>query len=309
MAERRKRECAHFALETTLTMRSFQSIVQYCLFSVVTRASAFVAPSALLHGELIAATSPKSNPKYSKVVVNQSSRVGGTSIDVPSTNDSSAEDVLKQFTAPPRTSSPLEKFSEGYSRLTSEHYLLMAFVQAGFLGMYQLKCSRMLHHLTLGMSQLWLSLASLMSGVANAVWLRQLEQAFPGTKTREVATKTLIHAIIIASIINSAYLIGVPVLDEYVYGVNGLSLPPLDISVLRGGWSLEEFITLTKLEILMFIPYNTLAFKFVPPSIRPLTHAAISATFNVAVSAVTLGYFHVWCDRATSLMFSRSLLL
>ena len=49
------------------------------------------------------------------------------------------------------------------------------------------------------------------------------------------------------------------------------------------------------------VPYNTIAFKFVPPQVRPLTHATVSATFNVAVSAVTLGYFDTWCDRAVHL--------
>ena len=41
----------------------------------------------------------------------------------------------------------------------------------------------------------------------------------------------------------------------------------------------------------MFIPYNTIAFKWVAPQVRPLTHAMVSATFNVCVSAVTLGFF------------------
>ena len=41
------------------------------------------------------------------------------------------------------------------------------------------------------------TVASTMSGAANAVWLRQLEKAFPGTESKEVACKTLIHAIII----------------------------------------------------------------------------------------------------------------
>ena len=67
---------------------------------------------------------------------------------------------------------------------------------------------------------------------------------------------------------------------------------------LLAGWSPDEFVTLTKLEVCMFIPYNTLAFNFVPPRVRPLTHAIVSATFNVAVSAVTLGYFDTWCARA-----------
>ena len=35
---------------------------------------------------------------------------------------------------------------------------------------------------------------------------------------------------------------------------------------------------------------NTFAFKMVPPRVRPLTAALLSATFTIAVSAITLGY-------------------
>ena len=136
--------------------------------------------------------------------------------------------------------------------------------------------------------------AATMSGAANAIWLKQLEEAFPGKGAKAIIAKTLIHAVILASIINSAYLVGVPLLTTFF--ASG-ALPP-DPSVYLDGWTLSEFITLTKLEICMFIPYNTLAFKFVPPRVRPLTHAMVSATFNVAVSAVTLGYFDSWCARA-----------
>ena len=67
------------------------------------------------------------------------------------------------------------------------------------------------------------------------------------------------------------------------------------------GWTLDEFLILTKLEALMFTPYSTLDFKLVPPQIRPLIHVLISATFNVEVSDVTSEYFNVWCDRALNL--------
>lgn len=96
---------------------------------------------------------------------------------------------------------------------------------------------------------------------------------------------------VIASIINSVYLVGVPFLTTC------FAEAALPVHALFSGWSVDEFITLTKLEIAMFIPYNTVAFKYVPPRVRPLTHAIISATFNVAVSAVTLGYFDAWCER------------
>ena len=231
-------------------------------------------------------------------------------------------------------SSPLSKLSAAYSRAVTNHYLPMAFTQAAVLASGADVATQLLEHsstspklafmgtLAAPMQDLlekmhlvppapdpvnlahvfaMAAVASTMSGAMNAIWLRQLEQAFPGKAAKEVAAKTLIHAVILASIINSAYLVGVPLLTHACEP--GGALPPLsDPSAYFAGWTPDEFITLTKLEICMFIPYNTLAFKLVPPAVRPLTHAMVSATFNVAVSAVTLGYFDAWCARAAHLV-------
>lgn len=194
----------------------------------------------------------------------------------------------------------LKNASNAYSYLTSEYYLLMAFLQSGCLASAADMATQTMEHagpIDFGHVTAMATVASTMSGAVNAVWLKQLEQAFPGTGSREVASKTLIHAVILASIINSAYLVGVPLFHEYFY-TGAFEVPPANPAIIFNGWSLSEFVTLTKLEILMFIPYNTLAFKFVPPKVRPLTHASISATFNIAVSAVTLGYFDTWVNRA-----------
>lgn len=194
----------------------------------------------------------------------------------------------------------LAKFTQGYQALTSKHYLAMAFLQAGVLASVADIATQSMEATSIDFGHVgaMATVAATMSGFMNAIWLRQLETAFPGTETKEVASKTIIHAIIIASIINSAYLAFVPLLTTYLYHDGGA----LDASGVFSSWNVDEFITLTKLEIAMFIPYNTLAFKYVPPSVRPLTHAAISATFNVAVSAVTLGYFDKWCENAMHLL-------
>jgi len=205
----------------------------------------------------------------------------------------------------------LTSLSEGYSRLTSDHYLAMAFLQAGFLASSADMITQTMESAPFGIDfahvAAMATVASTFSGAMNAIWLRQLEQAFPGTATAAVATKTLIHAVILASIINSAYLFGVPLFTEHLFAmpsadgiVHLASKLSADPSSLWAGWTLDEFIILTKLEIFMFIPYNAVAFRIIPQNIRPLTHAAVSATFNVAVSAVTLGYFDAWCERATS---------
>ena len=217
----------------------------------------------------------------------------------------SEDAIVEAAIYPESPSNVLVGFSEKYQQLQKDYYLQMAFLQAGVLA----SCADMATQtmeatatttIDFGHVAAMATVASTMSGTANAIWLRQLENAFPGNDTKEVAYKTLIHAVIIASIINSAYLAFVPLLTTYLYHDGGGAV---DLSIIFSGWSLDEFITLTKLEILMFIPYNTLAFKFVPPPVRPLTHAAISATFNVAVSAVTLGYFNKWCENAMHLFF------
>ena len=224
----------------------------------------------------------------------------------------------------------LAAVAKGYSQLTKEHYLPCAFVQAGVLASCADTMTQTMQSGSVDLAHVGAMafVAATMSGAANAVWLRQLESAWPGTGGREVAFKTLIHAITITSIINSAYLAGVPLLTrlaaegslaphaapawcstwhEYTHyippsvqhlGVFGRCNSPGTFS----GWTMAEFVTLTKLEVAMFIPFNTLAFKFVPPQVRPLTHATISATFNVAVSAVTLGYFDEWCERASHVL-------
>lgn len=190
----------------------------------------------------------------------------------------------------------LKKLSANYQQLQKDYYLQMAFLQAAILASGADMATQGMEATSIDFGHVaaMATVASTMSGVANAIWLRQLENTFPGTETPNVFMKTMIHATIIASIINSAYLAFVPLLTAYLYHDGG----SVDFSIVFSSWSVEEFITLTKLELLMFIPYNTVAFKFVPPSVRPLTHAAVSATFNVAVSAVTLGYFDRWCEYA-----------
>jgi hypothetical protein len=261
---------------------------------------------------------------------------GGYTLLLLLLSSSNSCDALRAVsTSLPRPSSAsvlpeLGAIAEGYSSLTKEHYLRMAFLQSGVLACVADTMTQTMQSgaVNLGHVGAMAFVASTMSGVWNAICLRQLESAFPGTGGREVVFKTLIHAIIIASIINSAYLVGVPLLtrlaaegsltphtvpawcstwQDYIHYIPP-SVQHLGVFEQCGtpglfsGWTMDEFITLTKLEVGMFIPYNTIAFKFVPPQVRPLTHAMISATFNVAVSAVTLGYFDEWCERATHLL-------
>ena len=195
----------------------------------------------------------------------------------------------------------LERLSDGYSSLVKTHYLPMAFFQAGVLASGADIATQLMEHGTSTPSLVdrfvvpilqslhlvatpdpvvvahvlaMATVASTMSGAANAVWLRQLEDAFPGKETKEVVSKTLIHAVILASIINSACewsehtlsvpptasshkpadrvvacacshadLVGVPLFTNLY---SGGSLPPFsNPGGYLSGWTLDEFVTLT----------------------------------------------------------------
>ena len=215
---------------------------------------------------------------------------------------SSRSEELIIATSPPVSFSPdhsdldlMRQLKVRYKWLSRRNFLTLAFFQAAILASGADILTQTMESGSVDYSHVaaMATIAATMSGVFNAMCLRELEAQWPGKGNIEVAMKTIIHATIIASIINSAYLACVPLLADDIYQWTGLP----DGNPLSA-WNLPEFITLTKLEIAMFIPYNTLAFSFVPPQVRPLTHAMISASFNVAVSAVTLGYYDIWCSRA-----------
>jgi len=193
-----------------------------------------------------------------------------------------------------------------YAKLTKEHYLTMALVQAGTIAtvadvvtqkMEGLPDIDLAHVLAIS------SVAAVFSGAFNAFWLRLIEQAFPGKAPNYVLTKAIISTLLLGGAINTAYIIGIPLLESTVFAQDGLAhLPPFDPKILLAGWSKEEFITITKIECVMFLPYHLLAFNLVPPQLRPLTQAAMAGTFNVMVSAVTLGFFDTWINHAQHLI-------
>lgn len=127
-------------------------------------------------------------------------------------------------------------------------------------------------------------LAAVLSGGLNAVWLAGIEQAVPGSKPAAVFTKCLADFCVAGTIANSLYLVGVPLLTATLAG-----MPP-DQGDLLSGWTAPGFRSVMLLEFCTFGPYNLIAFQLVPPQIRPLTAAAVSATCTVGLSAITLGH-------------------
>ena len=90
------------------------------------------------------------------------------------------------------------------------------------------------------------TLAAVLSGSINAIWLRSLEEAVPGHSRRAVLLKTVADYCIAGVLMNSAYLVGVPLVTSLFAG------EPLDV----GGWSLEGFIAAMRCEACTFVPYK-----------------------------------------------------
>lgn len=186
---------------------------------------------------------------------------------------------------------PLARVADAYLELTRAHYLEAAVLQCGVLTSCADVATQCMHGLPLAEVDAshvaaMATVAASLSGGANAVWLRMLEEAHPGPDMGPVARKTAMHWAGPAAFINAHYLMAVPVLTA-LYGGGGL---PADATALADGFSAEGFEHLMLIELGMFVPYNLLAFRVVPPRIRPLTAALLSATFTVLVSALTLGY-------------------
>ena len=166
---------------------------------------------------------------------------------------------------------------------SSEHaYVLMAAAQSCALGAAADAASQKMlwHHVDVSHVGAMALLAACLSGGLNAVWLRQLEKRCPGQDTRAVLTKTVADYCIAGVIANSLYLIFVPLLTAAFAGDS--------TGALLDGWTPEGFRAVMMLEACTFTPYNLCAFKLVPPHMRPLAAAAVSATCTIVLSAITL---------------------
>mmetsp|Transcript_38266 Transcript_38266/g.38647 ORF Transcript_38266/g.38647 Transcript_38266/m.38647 type:complete len:334 (-) Transcript_38266:154-1155(-) len=204
----------------------------------------------------------------------------------------------------------ISSVSTTYSQLSRDFYLPLSFFQSSTIACF---ADIIVQHLEgadpIDFSHVlaMMTIAATASGCFNAYFLRKLENKYPGKEGQDVAIKAFVSTIILGGAINLAYLVGVPLLTCSVFAFGGAGsavpdavphLPLLDSAHILEGWNLDEFITLTKVECLIFAPYHSIAFNFVPPQVRPLTQAGIAGVFNIIVSAVTLGYFNIWVDRA-----------
>jgi len=131
--------------------------------------------------------------------------------------------------------------------------------------------------------------AATLSGACNALWLRKLEDTWPGTGTYAVVSKSLADYLVCAPLVLSGYLVLVPLLT-LLFGGASLDAVGASLSSASFGWTQEGFQCAMLLNLCTFQPYNLLQFSCVPPSLRPLGGACVSAASTVLLSGITLGY-------------------
>ena len=175
-----------------------------------------------------------------------------------------------------------------YRSVSKDYMKEVAGAQSGLLGASSDAICQHMHGLSLDGAHVlsMATLAAILSGVCNAKWLEALEASVPGASARAVVTKTVADFCIAGVIANSLYLIGVPALTD-LYG--GASLVDT-LATASSGWTVEGFRAVMLIELCTFGPYNLCAFRLVPPRLRPLSAATVSATCAVALSGVTLGF-------------------
>ena len=173
-----------------------------------------------------------------------------------------------------------------YRRAASSKRIETAALQAGLLGGGSDAISQSLHALPLDSSHVAAMsvLSAVLSGAFNCLWLERLESAIPGPSPRAVLSKTVADYTIAGTLANSAYLVAVPALTALFAGASAADALTMD------GWTVDGFRAVMLIELCTFAPYNLFAFRLVPPRMRPLSAAAVSASCTVALSGVTLGF-------------------
>ena len=167
--------------------------------------------------------------------------------------------------------------------LSANSYVALAGVQAGALGATADAVSQRLQGLHIEGEHVaaMAVLAFALSGAANSVWMRYLEERIPGPGPRAVWMKTMFDFCCCATLFNAAFLCGVPFLTDVFAG---------SPAQFFDGWASDDFVSLMQMEACTFVPYNLCAFRLVPTDLRPLGSASISAITTMVLSRVTLGF-------------------
>lgn len=125
-----------------------------------------------------------------------------------------------------------------------------------------------------------------LSGLCGASWLRLLENMCGDGKTpADAARKAAADFVCWAPLANSAYLLGVPFLTA-LYSTH-LCGAVCEVSLTQSLDTLRTgFGSAMQLEASIFVPYNLISFKLIPPTLRPQTTAVMCAFFTMGLSHI-----------------------
>lgn len=123
------------------------------------------------------------------------------------------------------------------------------------------------------------------SGLVGASWLASLEQRLgSGTNHKDIVSKAAADYILYAPVANSVYLFLVPLLSAVFAHHAQVDLGALALHS-ANTWK-EGFGSAMQLEAELFVPYNLVAFRLVPPALRPQTQACMCAAFTFGMSGL-----------------------
>ena len=187
--------------------------------------------------------------------------------------------------------SPTPGTLELYNRLSRESAVGLAGMQSFVLASVADSASQFMHGGPVDPAHVaaMATCASLFSGAMNVPWLQALEHHIPGSSLGAVGFKSLADFAICAPVVNSLYLAGVPLLTSLYGGHSVLDT----VGAERCGWSAEALACAMLLNLCTFQPWNLVQFACVPPRLRPLGSACVSASATIVLSGITLGYAEI----------------
>jgi hypothetical protein len=174
-----------------------------------------------------------------------------------------------------------------YRAALEHNYYLGAFVTGGvmrMIGSIIAQTILILRGRQTGISPaaiLQLAFLGLVGGVSNAAWYQFLDasmhrlglsaHASQETPLHDVVLKTAVTFLVWAPLINSAYLLAMPLLRG-----EELSMALANLHV--------QFWPVTLLEFVCFVPYNLLAFKALALPLRAPVQACVAGAFSVGLA-------------------------
>jgi len=124
----------------------------------------------------------------------------------------------------------------------------------------------------------------LFSGIIGAAWLALLESRLgSGTESRDIVRKAAVDYCFFAPLANSIYLLFVPMLCA-------LSEPgtfDMTSSLCHSAsmWQ-ANFGSAMQLEAEIFVPFNLVAFRLIPPPLRPQAQACMCCAYTLGLSSL-----------------------